>query len=287
MLTADGSQGMTRPSSGSGTMAVAAIAAVRTTGIVLPPELMARAFWPAWAIAVAAHLALLAFAVVGPSAAPPRDEPLVRMVFIEPAPPPPAPLGVPSGAGQKPALVEPQVASPVVEPKKRPTVVPSERLRVAKAKPKPSAKPQPVEEPAPQAAPADVAPGVSAGVAGGQSDGVVGGVTGGVAGGIVGGTGTDPVPVKQVAQPPVLVHSVQPAYPQQARRQHVHGLVLLEAVLDREGRVEPGVKIIESVPMLDDEAIAAVRRWRFRPARNRSGEPLRVIVQIPIRFSLR
>jgi protein TonB len=95
------------------------------------------------------------------------------------------------------------------------------------------------------------------------------------------------VPVGQVAQPPVLVHRVQPVYPQQARRQDIHGLVLLEAVLDRDGRVEPAVKVLESIPMLDDEAIAAVRRWRFRPARSRSGEPLRVIVEIPIRFVLR
>ena len=132
-----------------------------------------------------------------------------------------------------------------------------------------------------------MAPGVSEGVARGPADGVVGGVVGGVAGGTVGGTGTDPVPVGQVAQPPVLKHRVQPAYPQQARRQQIHGLVLLEAVLDCEGRVEPGVKVLQSIPMLDDEAIEAVRRWRFQPARSRSGEPLRVIVEIPIRFVLR
>ena len=105
--------------------------------------------------------------------------------------------------------------------------------------------------------------------------------------GVVGGTGTDPVPVGQVAHPPVLVHRVQPKYPQQARRQQVHGLVLLEAVLDRDGRVEHDVKILESIPILDDEAVAAVRRWRFQPARNRNGDPLRVIVEIPIRFVLR
>jgi protein TonB len=254
-------------------------------GIALPPALMARAFMPAWGIAVVAHLVLVALALVGPPAAPPPEEQLVRMVFVEPAPPPPAPLGRPGGAGPEAALVEPPVASPAVEPKKRPTVATPERLRVVKAKPK--AKPRRVEEPKPQVAAVDVAPGVSAGVAGGQADGVVGGVTGGVAGGVVGGTGTDPIPVRQVAQPPVLLHRVQPKYPQQARRQQIHGLVLLEAVLDRDGRVEPSVKVIESIPMLDDEAIAAVRRWRFRPARSRSGEPLRVIVEIPIRFVLR
>lgn len=277
--------GMTGQVSGAVLMPSGAAARERMAGTVLPPALMARAFLPAWAIAIAAHFVLLAVALSPAPTAPP-EEPLVRMVFIEPPPPPPAPLGTQGGAGQQAALVEP-VASPVVVPKKRPTVAPVQRQRLVKAKPKPQVKPEPVEVPKPQPAPAEVAPGVEAGVARGQADGVVGGVTGGVAGGMVGGTGTDPVPVGQVAHPPVLKHRVQPAYPQQARRQNIHGLVLLEAVLDREGRVEPGVKVLQSIPMLDDEAIEAVRRWRFQPARNRDGEPLRVIVEIPIRFVLR
>jgi protein TonB len=116
---------------------------------------------------------------------------------------------------------------------------------------------------------------------------VVGGVEGGLQGGIVGGTGTDPIPVGQVAQRPQLVHRVQPLYPESARRRDVQGLVLLEAILDREGRVEPAVKVLKSIPMLDAEAVAAVRQWRFQPARNRGGDPVRVVLEIPIRFTLR
>lgn len=277
---------MTGRASGSGAVSVGGAAHAQMAGIALPPALMARAFAPAWGIAIAAHIGLVAFAL-SPSAPPSPEEPLARMVFLEPPPPPPAPLGVPGGAGQQAALLEPRIASPVVAPRKRPTVAPVQRQRVVKAKPKPPAMPQPAVEPKPPVAPAEVAPGVSAGATGGQADGMVGGVADGMAGGVVGGAGTDPVPVRQVAKPPVLVHRVQPVYPSQARREKIHGLVLLEAVLDREGRVEPGVKVLESIPSLDDEAIAAVRRWRFQPARNRSGEPLRVIVEIPIRFVLR
>jgi protein TonB len=133
----------------------------------------------------------------------------------------------------------------------------------------------------------EVAAGVSSGSIAGEAVGVVGGVAGGIAGGVVGGTGSEPVPVGRVAHPPVLVHRIAPVYPQKARRVGVEGLVLLEAILDRDGRVEPGVNVIESVPMLDREAIAAVRKWRFRPARDASGESLRVILEIPIRFVLR
>ena len=276
---------MTGQESDSGALAAGGAQAAMA-GIALPPALMARTFAPAWGIAIAAHIALVALAL-SPSPPPPPEEPLTRMVFLEPPPPPPAPLGAPNGVGQQAALIEPQVAPPVVVPKKRPTVAPAKRPRVVEAKPKPPAMPQPAVEAKPAPAPAEVAPGVSAGATRGQADGTVGGVAGGVAGGVVGGSGTDPVPVRQVAKPPVLVRRVQPVYPQQARREKIHGLVLLEAVLDRDGRVEPGVKVLQSIPTLDDEAIEAVRRWRFQPARNRDGEPLRVIVEIPIRFVLR
>jgi protein TonB len=120
----------------------------------------------------------------------------------------------------------------------------------------------------------------------GRTAGVSGGAAAGIAGGVVGGTGTDPVPVAQVAEPPVLVRRVPPVYPRDARRREIDGLVLLQAVLDRDGRVERDVRVLQSVPMLDDEAVVAVRQWRFRPARNGRGEPLRVILEIPIRFVL-
>src|SRR5262249_38105646 len=132
----------------------------------------------------------------------------------------------------------------------------------------------------------EAAPGIATGAVGGQSDGVVGGVAGGTDGGVVGGGGSGPVPVGQVADPPALLRRMAPAYPDEARRREVEGLVLLEAILDREGHVEPEVKVLRSIPLLDQSAIAAVRQWRFRPARNREGQTLRVIVEIPIRFVL-
>jgi protein TonB len=116
---------------------------------------------------------------------------------------------------------------------------------------------------------------------------VVGGTPGGIKGGIVGGKGTGPVPAALVANAPVLIRRVEPRYPDMARRRGVEGLVLLEAVLDRDGRIESGVKVLRSIPALDDEAIAAVRQWRFRPARDNGGATVRVILEVPIRFVLR
>jgi len=41
------------------------------------------------------------------------------------------------------------------------------------------------------------------------------------------------------------------------------------------------------VPLLDAAAITAVRQWRFQPARDEEGHPLRVTFRVPVRFVLR
>jgi hypothetical protein len=50
--------------------------------------------------------------------------------------------------------------------------------------------------------------------------------------------------------------------------------------------VEHDITIVESIPMLDEAAIDAVRRWRFSPGRNRDGTPVRVLLEVPLRFTL-
>jgi protein TonB len=86
----------------------------------------------------------------------------------------------------------------------------------------------------------------------------------------------------------VLIGREVPNYPVDARRREVEGVVLLEAIVDREGRVEPNsVRVLESVSLLDGAAVEAVKRWRFRPGRDHSGATVRVILEIPIRFALR
>jgi protein TonB len=112
-------------------------------------------------------------------------------------------------------------------------------------------------------------------------------VTGGRTGGVIGGQGKEPLPVDQVANPPLLLSRVVPDYPRQARLRGVEGLVLLEAILDLEGRIEDSVKVLQSIPSLDQAAIDALRRWRFRPARDHTNQPVRVILEVPVRFVLK
>jgi protein TonB len=113
---------------------------------------------------------------------------------------------------------------------------------------------------------------------GGEIGGVEGGIPGGVAGGVVGGLPAEvplPTPLPPAAprgpvriggqiQPPTLIHRVEAGYPEIAVRAHVEGTVILEAVVNENGEVQ-SVKVLRSIPLLDNAAIAAVQQWRYSP----------------------
>lgn len=121
----------------------------------------------------------------------------------------------------------------------------------------------------------------------GVKDGDDAGVVGGLPGGVVGGLGSEPVAASQAAVPPTILQRVLPVYPERARLRGIEGQVMIEAVIATDGTVEPGIRVIQSVAELDAAALEAFRRWRFTPARDRTGKPLRVILQAPVRFVLR
>ena len=63
---------------------------------------------------------------------------------------------------------------------------------------------------------------------------------------------------------PRKIHHVMPLYPEGARLAGAHGIVVIDAIIDRHGNVtEP--RVIQSVPLLDDAALTAVREWKYRP----------------------
>jgi len=114
-----------------------------------------------------------------------------------------------------------------------------------------------------------------------------GSASGSQSGGARGADAAGSLPGVAAYQPPVLLNSVIPAYPEGARSRGIEGQVVLRFVVDQSGGVEPDVQVVTSLPMLDQAAIDAVRRWRFSPARDRDGNPVRVQVNVPLQFTLR
>ena len=87
---------------------------------------------------------------------------------------------------------------------------------------------------------------------------------------------------------PELVREVPPTYTPGALQARVEGLVLLQAVVNRDGTVGE-VRITRSLDRvfgLDEEALRTVKQWRFRPAR-KDGKPVAMVVPIELRFSIR
>jgi protein TonB len=73
-------------------------------------------------------------------------------------------------------------------------------------------------------------------------------------------------------------------YPQEAKDLQVQGVVIAEVRIEPDGRVGEA-KILRSIPMLDDAALAAVRQWEFMPTLL-NGAPVALIMTVTIQFSL-
>jgi protein TonB len=93
-----------------------------------------------------------------------------------------------------------------------------------------------------------------------------------------------PVRVAMLPESPRKTVDVHPVYPEIARAAHVEGTVILEAVLDTGGHVTQ-LKVIRSVPLLDQAALDAVRQWRYSPSIY-YGRPVSVLMTITVRFTL-
>ena len=73
-------------------------------------------------------------------------------------------------------------------------------------------------------------------------------------------------------------------YPAIAQSARVQGVVILEAVLDANGRVD-SVRVLRSIPLLDQAAVDAVRQWRFTPALL-NNEAVPVVMTVTVNFAL-
>jgi TonB family protein len=80
-----------------------------------------------------------------------------------------------------------------------------------------------------------------------------------------------------------LVDRVLPFYPQEAREAKIQGVVILDAVINREGRVD-SLKVIAGHPLLVQSAVDAVKQWRYNPTMI-EGAPVEVQTTITVTFS--
>lgn len=87
---------------------------------------------------------------------------------------------------------------------------------------------------------------------------------------------------------PRLVKEVKPKYTAAAREAGIQGTVLLDVVVQKDGTVGDVTitRSLDTVHGLDEQAVAAVKQWQFRPGR-KDGEAVAVLVEIELTFTLR
>ncbi len=139
-----------------------------------------------------------------------------------------------------------------------------------------------------------------AGVVGGVPGGVPGGQLGGVIGGIIGGIpstaakGNIPPPPESTkriirvggrVKPPREIVKTAPVYPVLARQARIQGEVVVDAVIDTEGKVID-VSVVSGHPLLIEAAINCVRQWKYEPT-YLNDEPIAVQLIVKVSFELR
>jgi len=94
-----------------------------------------------------------------------------------------------------------------------------------------------------------------------------------------------PVRVGGAIKAPTKIRNVEPVYPAAAKEQGIEGVVILELLINETGAVQE-VKVLRSVPLLDESAIEAVLQWVYTPTLL-NGQPVKVFYNITVAFSLK
>jgi TonB family protein len=82
----------------------------------------------------------------------------------------------------------------------------------------------------------------------------------------------------------LLLHKVDPAYPDDARKAKISGAVGLLATIDDQGKIEK-LSVIYGSEQLRNAALSAVNQWTYKPYLL-NGKPVFVKTQITVNFSI-
>jgi protein TonB len=232
-----------------------------------------KTFRIALIVAILLHVGFLAFQfpqLLEAEPPPPEEEPKVykiQQVQIQPPPPepePPPPEPEPEPPEPEPEAVEipmpdpePQEPEPVVEPEPIPErevdivdttetePMPQPEIDLPQADPELAIPEGPPPEPEPEG----------------------------------------PIHVGGDVRAPVKLSGQEPGYTPAARAARIEGTVVVQAVIDKQGRVTQ-IKVLKDQPMgLGERAVSAIRDWKFRPA-TLNGKPVDVYYNLTVNFQL-
>ncbi|MDP9115382.1 MAG: energy transducer TonB, partial [Acidobacteriota bacterium] len=127
--------------------------------------------------------------------------------------------------------------------------------------------------------------GSGGGIGSGSGGGVGSGKGPGVGPGSGGGFGGGAYRIGGGVSAPSVLSKVEPEYSEEARKAKWQGTVVLSLVVDDQGRPQ-NLKVLRSLGLgLDQKAIEAVEKWRFKPGM-KDGKPVPVMATIEVNFRL-
>jgi protein TonB len=80
-----------------------------------------------------------------------------------------------------------------------------------------------------------------------------------------------------------IIEQVRPVYPPLAKQARIQGVVVLEAVIGKDGTIQ-NLRVITGHPLLIQAAQNAVGQWRYKPTML-NNEPVEVVTTITVNFA--
>jgi periplasmic protein TonB len=94
------------------------------------------------------------------------------------------------------------------------------------------------------------------------------------------------VPQQSAESNPQVISKIEPDYTPEAREARIQGIVALDVEIKSDGNVGD-VKVKQSLDKgLDENAVTALRQWKFKPA-VRNGAPVTSVATIEVRYALK
>jgi TonB family protein len=140
-------------------------------------------------------------------------------------------------------------------------------------------------DPLAKVGPPSSGPGSGGGIGSGSGGGVGSGRGPGFGPGEGGGIGGGVYRIGGGVTAPTLIHKVEPEYSEEARKAKFQGTVVLYVVVDEKG-MPRDIKVVRPLGLgLDEKAVEAVEKWRFRPG-YLNGKAVAVAATVEVNFRL-
>jgi TonB family protein len=124
------------------------------------------------------------------------------------------------------------------------------------------------------------------GIGSGSNGGVGSGNGNGFGPGFDGNAGGGVRKVGDGISAPSLIYKVEAEFSDEARRAKYEGAVIINLIVDANGNPQQ-VRVSRSLGMgLDEKALEAVKQYKFKPAKDKSGKPVPVYMSVEIDFHL-